>query len=108
MIRTIRAITLCLFLLTTVVVALGQNNSPFATQDPLAQALQQNSVYVGKTLRSQVDAAALEQIAQQEPQDRPLKIAVLNQLPPSGSRSWGPAHVLMRCSSLTLGASTRS
>src|SRR5690242_12926848 len=85
MIRTVRAATFCMLLLAVSLLAQAQGDSPFATKDPLAQALQQSSVYVGKTLRDRVDTNALEQITQQEPPDRPLKIAVLNQLPASGS-----------------------
>jgi hypothetical protein len=59
-------------------------SSPFATQDPLAQALQGSPVYVGKALRDRIDGGALERITQQEPQDRPMKIAVVNELPQSG------------------------
>src|SRR5579862_8479817 len=59
--------------------ALAQDNSPFATQDPLAQALQRSPVFVGKTLQSRIDGGALERIAQREPPDRPMKIAVVNQ-----------------------------
>ncbi|HLJ56368.1 MAG TPA: hypothetical protein VKT77_15120, partial [Chthonomonadaceae bacterium] len=58
--------------------------SPFSTQDPLARALQTDPVYVGKTLRDQIDGSALEQIAQHEPPDRPMKIAVLETLPQTG------------------------
>jgi hypothetical protein len=63
---------------------LAQDKSPIATQDPLAQALQGSGVYVGKALRSQIDGGALERITQQEPQDRPMKIAIVNELPQSG------------------------
>ena len=62
----------------------AQSGSPFATQDPLAKELQRANVFVGKTLRDQIDSGALERITLQEPPDRPLKIAVLNQLPESG------------------------
>jgi uncharacterized membrane protein YgcG len=64
--------------------AIAQDAGPFATQDPLARELGRSSVFVGKTLRDQVDSSALEAIAQQAPPDRPLKIALLSQLPADG------------------------
>jgi uncharacterized membrane protein YgcG len=54
------------------------------TQDPLAKALQRDNVYVGKTRRHQVDAAALRALTDAAPSDRPLKIAVVTALPTSG------------------------
>ncbi len=71
-------------LIAASVPAFAQDASPFATQDPLAKELQRGSVFVGKTLRSQVDSGALDRIAQREPPDRPMKIAVVSQLPESG------------------------
>src|SRR5262249_54093032 len=35
-------------------------------------------------LRSQIDSGALERIAQREPSDRPMKIVVVKELPPTG------------------------
>ena len=62
--------------------AQAQNNA--AAADPLAKALQQSNVFVGKTLRDQVDQGALEQLAQNAAPSRPLKIAVVSELPASG------------------------
>lgn len=53
--------------------------------DPLAQALQHESVYVGKSLRSQVDERGLRDLASKAPADRPVKLVVVNQLPESGN-----------------------
>ena len=58
--------------------------SPFATQDPLAQALSKSDVYVGKTLRAQVSRDALLKLTSSAKPERPLKLAVLNTLPGSG------------------------
>ena len=58
--------------------------SPFATQDPLAQALTKSDVYVGKTLRAQVSQDALLKLTSSAKPERPLKLAVLNTLPGSG------------------------
>lgn len=56
-------------------------------QDPLAKALQQDTVYVGKTRRDKVDGAALKTIAQNASAElQPVKIAVLTQLPASGAQ----------------------
>ncbi len=62
--------------------ARAQNNG--AADDPLAKALQQSNVFVGKTLRDQVDQGALERLAQNAAPSRPLKIAVVSELPASG------------------------
>ena len=71
---------------------LAQNASPFATQDPLAKELQNSSVFVGTTLRDRVDSAALARIAEHEPPNRPLKIAVLSRLPQSGAANGNRAR----------------
>lgn len=59
----------------------GNGSDP---QDPLAGALQQSNVYVGKTRRSTVDASALQALTDRAPADRPLKIAVVSELPSTG------------------------
>jgi hypothetical protein len=80
---------LCLLSLALIAPVRAQRgNSPFATSDPLAKALQQSNVYVGKTLRGQIDEGALRAIADRAPSDRPLKIAVVRQLPETG-RQYG-------------------
>jgi hypothetical protein len=75
-------------LLLAPAMAQRESGSPFATSDPLAKALGQQDVYVGKSLRDRVDAEALRDIAARAPADRPLKIVVLTQLPESG-RAYG-------------------
>jgi hypothetical protein len=80
---------LCLLSLALIAPVMAQRgSSPFATSDPLAKALQQSNVYVGKTLRSQIDEGALRAIADRAPAERPLKIAVVTQLPETG-RQYG-------------------
>ena len=64
--------------------ARAQNNAN--TDDPLAKALQQSNVFIGKTLRGQINQNVLDQLAQSASPDRPLKIAVVSQLPASGKQ----------------------
>ena len=63
--------------------------------DTLALALKHDSVYVGKTLRSHVDEKALRDMAAKAPKDRPVKLAVVKQLPESG-RSFGSRDTYTR------------
>jgi hypothetical protein len=71
-------------LLVVPATAQRESGSPFATTDPLAKALGQQNVYVGRSLRGRIDAEALRDIAARAPADRPLKIVVVNGLPDSG------------------------
>src|SRR5690242_20141892 len=72
------------FALSIAVIAQAQRGNGSDTQDPLARALQQSSVFVGRTLSGTVDADALKALTTREPADRPLKIAVVSQLPSAG------------------------
>lgn len=74
-----------LFLLAPAL-AQRQDNSAYFATDPLAQALQRNNVFVGKTMRTKVDASALRALTDQAQAGRPLKIVVVSQLPAGGAR----------------------
>src|SRR5579871_5811463 len=65
--------------------ARGQDLSVFA-EDPLAKALSQNDVYVGKTLRNRVDTKALQLLTTPDPRFGHLKIVVVSQLPDTGKQ----------------------
>ena len=82
--RTRRWMVGILLMLMLPLWARAQNGA--AAEDPLAKALQQSNVFVGKTLRGQVDQNALEQLTQNASAERPLKIAVVGQLPASGKQ----------------------
>src|SRR5262249_9503239 len=77
---------LCLLSVALIAPASAQRSSPYETTAPLAKALQKSNVYVGRTMRGLVDEDALRAIADRAPSDRPLKIAVVFQLPASGAR----------------------
>lgn len=61
--------------------ASAQPSSYAFSNDPLARALQRQSVFVGRTRRTQVDARALQQVVHAAPPNMPVKIAVVTELP---------------------------
>lgn len=85
---------LCLGLLPAAAQRKGDPNTAFRN-DPLALALKHDSVYVGRTLRSKIDAKALRDLAGKAPADRPVKLVVVRQLPESG-KSFGSRDTYTR------------
>ncbi len=73
--------------------AFGQGESPFATNDRLAKALQDSNVAIARTLQDRIDKAPLQALAEQVPADKPLKIGIVTALPETGKvYGTGPAY----------------